>query len=340
MNNNVNEATSLPAEGKRTSGAAAFFAAARKTVYNWIRPKSLSQRKANAGWVFVLPFVIGIILIYAPVIVNSIVYSFSDVKFSFIQQQQVVEFVGWTNYKEAFLNDTKFVQTLVAGLKQLIIDVPAIVIFSLFVAVILNQKMVGRAAFRAIFFIPVVLSTGLLDEASNLMVENMGNGSGIETGSGSSASAEIINAVDIERLFANMKVGTEMVQYVVTLVNDIYNIVNRSGVQILIFLAALQSISPSIYEACTIDGATAWETFWKITFPMISPMILVNALYTIIDAFTSKSNVVMSYIETIYTENPELSTAMSWIYFLIVILIIAAFFGIFSAYVFYQKRDS
>ena len=111
----------------------------------------------------------------------------------------------------------------------------------------------------------------------------------------------------------------------------------------LIFLAGLQSISPALYEACRIDGATAWETFWKITFPMISPMILVNAVYTIIDSFTSSSNTVMSYISTLYQANMSdrvVSTAMAWIYFAIIILIIAAFFGIFSAFVFYQKRDA
>jgi ABC-type sugar transport system permease subunit len=109
----------------------------------------------------------------------------------------------------------------------------------------------------------------------------------------------------------------------------------------LIFLAGLQSISPAIYEACRIDGATAWETFWKITFPMISPMILVNAVYTIIDSFTTQSNSVMTYINSVYmTSGGEVrSSAMAWMYFLIVMLIIAAVAAIFSAYVFYQKRD-
>jgi len=164
-------------------------------------------------------------------------------------------------------------------------------------------------------------------------------------GSGTSASTEIINAVDIERLFANMKVGTEIVAYVVGLVNDIYNIVNRSGVQILIFLAALQSISPAIYESCQIDGATSWETFWKITFPMVSPMILVNAVYTIIDSFTTDSNSVMKVINNAYLgaggiKNPaNISAAMGWMYFLVVLLIVGAVAGIFSAYVFYQRRD-
>lgn len=107
----------------------------------------------------------------------------------------------------------------------------------------------------------------------------------------------------------------------------------------LIFLSGLQSISPAIYESCSIDGASGWETFWKITFPMISPMILVNGVYTIIDSFTTDSNVVMSYINSRKTLGDEIGTTMAWIYFMIVILIVAAIAGLFSAFVFYQRRD-
>lgn len=107
----------------------------------------------------------------------------------------------------------------------------------------------------------------------------------------------------------------------------------------LIFLGGLQGISPSIYEASSIEGATAWESFWKITFPMISPMILVNAVYTIIDSFTSDSNVVMKYIQSTYETGKELSTAMSWVYFLVIMAIIGLIFLILSSFVFYQRRD-
>ena len=164
---------------------------------------------------------------------------------------------------------------------------------------------------------------------------------GINDGSNSRAASEIVSAIDIERLFSSMKIGTGLVEYVVDMINNIYDIVNRSGVQMLIFLAGLQSISPAIYEACRIDGATAWETFWKITFPMISPMILVNAVYTIIDSFTTNSNTVMVYINSVYQsqDGQVHSSAMAWMYFLLVMLILAAIAGIFSAYVFYQKRD-
>jgi len=305
---------------------------------------SLDARKARAGWVFVLPFVLCFIIIYLPIIVNSIRFSFNEI----VNQRgggYILNPVGLGNYRHAILSDPDFVKTLTSGIQQLIFDIPAIVIFALFMAVLLNQKMVGRAAFRAIFFIPVIISTGLIDgiDQSNKMLDYMGSETGIEDGSGTDTTGQIVNIVDFEMLFYSMKVGTQLVEYVVNMVNNIYNVINRSGVQMLIYLAGLQSISPAIYESCEIDGATAWETFWKITFPMISPMILVNAVYTVIDSFTSQSNVVMTYIQTVYLDSTKggevVSSAMSWIYFLIVLGIIGAVAALLSAYVFYQKRD-
>lgn len=311
------------------------------------RAASLDKRKAKAGWVFVAPFVIGFILIYLPIIVDSIKFSFNEIS-TVINPMggssgYALEFVGISNYKKALFEDANYVRTLISGIKQLILEVPSIVVFSLFIAVLLNDKIAGRAAFRAILFVPVILSTGLIesiDTQSNLM-EIMDASGSIDTGTGQSTAAQLSEAIDLEALFANMKVGTGLVEYVASAVDSISSIVNRSGVQILIFLAGLQSISPAIYESCRMDGATTWETFWKITFPMISPMILVNAIYTIIDAFTSESNSVMRLIDSVYGQpgGNVLSAAMSWMYFLVVILILAAVAGIMSAFVFYQRRD-
>ena len=292
---------------------------------------SLDKRKARAGWWFVLPFIIGFVCIYLPIIINSLKDTFMLVEDIRLDP----EFVGLRNYRTA-LTEHAFLETLLPGLGEMIFDIPAILLFSLFMAILLNQKMAGRAAFRAIFFLPVVLATGIMTPpASSLSTD----GAGIDSGAGSSASAEIVSALDIENLFANMKVGQELVQYVVKIINDIYDIVNRSGVQMLIFLSGLQSISPAIYEACKIDGATGWETFWKITFPMISPMILVNAVYTVIDAFTTDNNTVMSFIDNINKKEPEVGAAMSWMYFLMVILIIGVVAAIMSMFVFYQRKD-
>ncbi len=303
---------------------------------------SLEKRKARAGWIFVLPFVIGFVLVYLPIIVDSIRYSFCTRELLAGGQKPVFHFVGWANYSTALLDDPDFTATLLTGLKNLVFDVPMILIFSLFMAVLLNQKMVGRAAFRAIFFIPVIVSTGFLGSllANNLATSYMDGSSGINDGSGESTASSIVSAMDIQKMFSGMAVGQGLVSFVAQAINNIYDIVNRSGVQMLIFLAGLQSISPAIYESVQIDGATAWETFWKITFPMISPMILVNAVYTIIDSFTANSNVVMAFIRQTYSrESQVLSSAMSWIYFLIVLAIVAVVAAVASAFVFYQRRD-
>lgn len=305
---------------------------------------SLDTRKARAGWFFVLPFVLGFVIIYLPIVYDSIKYSFNEIK---ILQGggYSLNFLGWENYQEALFVDPNFVQTLTSGIQQLIFDIPAIVIFSLFMAVLLNQKMFGRAAFRAIFFVPVILSTGLIAsiDERNTLLEYMGDTStSIDDGSGGGdATTEIISFMDIAWLFRFMAVGQELVMYVTMMINNIYNIINRSGVQMLVFLAGLQAIPPAVYESCSIDGASAWETFWKITFPMISPMILVNAIYTVIDSFTMSTNSVMTYISSVYSQagGNVVSSAMSWMYFLIVILIIAAVTGVLSAYIFYQRRD-
>ncbi|MBQ9940138.1 MAG: sugar ABC transporter permease [Clostridia bacterium] len=309
------------------------------------KPRSLEKTRSRAGWFFVLPFVATFLAVYIPIIIDSIKYSFNRIEM-LKGGGYTLHFVGWQNYSEALFVNPNFVKILTSGIQQLIFDIPAIVIFALFIAVILNQKMPGRALFRTVFFIPVIISTGIVEslDASNVLLDYMGSTSTIDTGTGTQSQAsEIISSMDIQRLFANMKIGTELVDYVVQLVNNIYSIINRSGVQMLIFLAGLQSISPAIYESAFMEGASAWETFWKITFPMISPMILVNAIYTVIDSFTSESNQVMTFISGIYhgsePNGDVISSAMSWMYFLIVILIIAVVSLLLSAYVFYQRRD-
>ena len=294
-----------------------------------IRKKSISldKKKARAGYLFVLPFIVGFVLIYLPMIFGY-----------------ELHWVGFDNYIKAITQNASFVTALTSGIGTFLLEIPAIVIFSLFVAIILNQKMAGRAAFRAIFFIPVILMTGLISsiDVSSNVAGSMESGSSIDMGTGQDNVSQIVDAMDIKALFSGMVIGTDMLDAITQLVNNIYDIVNRCGVQMLIFLSGLQSIDPAIYESCQMEGASAWETFWKITLPMISPMILVNAVYTIIDSFTASSNGVMSYINGVYSSGSNgqvLSSAMSWMYFLIVILIVAAAAGILRLFIFYQRRD-
>ena len=315
------------------------------------RASSLDRIKARSGWFFVLPFIIGFLIIYMPIVAESIYYSFTETR-TLPGGGFNAEWVGLFNYSEALFTNPQFVLTLTAGMRQLVMDIPSIVIFSLFMAIMLNQKMMGRAIFRVIFFIPVILSTGIIDriDQGNQLLSFMGDtgttiGTGSNdpnTGSGNSGVVEFVSMLDFYELFGNMKVGMELVTFVVSAVNNILHIVNRSGVQMLIFLGGLQSISPAIYESAYMEGASAWETFWKITFPMVSPMILVCALYTVIDSFTARSNTMMTLIESVYNQpgGPVLSSAMAWMYFLVVILMLALVGLVISSFVFYQRREN
>ena len=305
---------------------------------------SLKNKKALSGWMFCLPFVLGIIGIYIPIIYESI-------KVSFYGSAGKVEVFNFSAYVAVFTDPEGDTLTITHAIRDLIIQIPAIVIFALFMAIILNQKMTGRTFFRAIFFLPVILSTGVIDaiDADASMADAVENaGGGVDTGSGESAG--LVSALDMQALLSTVNLRLtlgnktfDLVEIVTLLINNIFNIVSRSGVQMLIFLSGLQSISPSIYESCQMEGATAWETFWKITLPMISPMILVNSIYTVVDLFTAADNRVMQALKgyggMFNALNPGNHSAGIWVYLLLVLVVIVAIVLVLRTVTFYQKRD-
>jgi len=306
------------------------------------KAKSLDKKKARMGYIFVLPFILGFFIIYLPMIVDSLQISFSDIKTNPISY----EWTGLKHYSYALFEDgdgnVSFVNNPVSNLKGLLIDVPAIVIFSLFMAIILNQKMHGRAVYRAIFFIPVIVSTGIIEyiDMKNILGAAMESGEAVQSG-GSESSAvgmDIINQIDVQQFFASMQVGQGLVSYVTDLVNNVYQIALASGIQIIIFLSGMQTISPSMYEASKIEGATAWESFWKITFPMISSLILVNVVYSVIDYFIRSDNRVMQVVTAeISSLRYDIGSAMAWSYFLIVIVVVGIAAAIISRGVYYYE---
>ena len=315
---------------------------------------SLNTRRARCGWIFVLPFLIGLVAVYIPVIIESLSYALADYRtIPAIQGGgYTLSWVGLDNFKKVFTivvdaqTGETFLEMMFTNLGQQLIDIVAILMLSLFIAVLLNQKMIGRAAFRAIFFIPVVVGAGIITKIDATSATILSTTSGmleeIDTGSVAGGGiGSIASSMDIGAMFSSLGIGGELVELVSGIVENIFNIVNRSGVQMLIFLAGLQSISPSIYESCQMEGASAWEIFWKITLPMLSPMILANAIYTVIDAFTSEGNVVMTHIigDTGSISPDPIQSAKAWFYFAVVALALLVVAGICSSFVFYQRRN-
>lgn len=283
---------------------------------------TFAQRKALTGFCFCLPFLLGFIMFFLKPVLESIRYSVSVLQFD--AAGLTMKYVGLKNFKEALLADPMYVRTIVESVQELIVRVPIVLIFSLFIALILNQKFHGRLFARAIFFLPVIVVNGIIIEILGndfLSTSIMGNQ---ETESTMLESANLLLQIGLP---------TKVIETMIEVISNIFDLVWNAGVPILLFLAALQTVSGSLYECARMEGATSWEMFWKITFPMISPMILMNTVYIMADYFTTSTNPVIKMINT-QTSNMrfEYAAGLSWMYLLVVLVII----GI--VYYFMNKR--
>ncbi len=298
------------------------------------KKKTLAFKNAVAGYLFIAPFIIGFIMFMVIPLVQSLRMSFSEVA---LEGGLSMSWVGIENYRDAFLVDAEFVPDLLAELLKMLTNVPATLIFSFFISLLLNQSFKGRGAVRAIFFLPVILSSGVIVglESGNTLLADMQ-----EVIDKSSNDASITGVLESILVTSETSPMGKMFSYVFDIINSVYDIAIASGIQIIIFLSALQTISPSMYEAAKIEGCTSWESFWKITLPMVSSMILVNIVYTVIDFFLKTDNTVMEKIDSVGiggTMDYGLSSAMAWVYFLCVILALGIVSLIISRRVYYYE---
>ena len=290
----------------------------------------LQKRKALSGYIFISHFIIGFLVFMIKPFFQSLYMSFCTVNISAKGFENI--FSGLQNYMTAITVDIEFTRLLTEELGRMVINSLAIMVFSFFVALILNQKFKGRALVRAIFFLPVILSSGVIIgvEYDNSLLASMQDM--IESnGTGTSITGTI------QEVLVTSGVGSDIFKIVFDVVDGIYDVAIASGIQIIIFLSGLQTISSSMYEAAAIEGCTAWESLWKITFPMISSLFLVNWIYTIVDFCMRTDNQVMEKISEVMIVNLDygFSAAMSWIYFGVVILIIGVSSFLISKGVYY-----
>ncbi len=297
------------------------------------RRSHFERKKARAGYVFVLPWVIGFLLFFLIPIVNSLIYTFNDVKLS--ANGFTMNWVGFSNYQHLLLKDASYPQLLGTAVGNMLYEVVIVTMFSLLVAVILNQKFHGRTFYRAVFFLPIILTSGVV---YTMMQSVIGGGSTLSGGQ----NAFMFQSAGLKELMLQGNVPTDVVNFISNIVDRIFSLISKSGVQILLFLSGLQKIPASGYEACKIEGASSWDIFWKITIPLVSPIIFLNIVYTIIDSFmaygtSSSGNTMMAAIQDMgfgKVMKLSYSATMAWIYFLVVIL----FLGL--AYLLIGKRVS
>ncbi len=330
-------------------------------VPNLISSKLKNQtRKKIWGMIFLIPIVIGFIYFFLMPFIFTIIYSFSYVENG--DALKDLDFVGFDNYiyafklataKNADYETVTFGEWIVDGVIDMVSDIPIILIFSMIMAVVLNSNFKGRALVRAIFFIPVIFNSQAIDTAIAAYPTLANTTSG--------ATKDLFDQMFS---FKDFLLEAKMPQTIVTFLGNastkIYDIISYSGIQILIFLSAIQSVPKHLYEAAKMEGATQYEMFWKITFPMVSPMLLAAAVYTVVDSFlrspilkilskygsTGKETASLADYGiglllpdgTLSLTDYGINAAMSIIFTLIVIAIMGIIVGILSKVVFYYDE--
>lgn len=292
----------------------------------WYYRLSLQKRMSIWGLIFLSPWLIGFLVFFLKPAVEVFVYAFN--KISIQPKGLEMKWLGFKNFIDALTVDPNFNKELVETLGATLLSVPIIVCFSLLAAILLNGNYKGRGIARGIFFIPIILATGIT-------TLKLGGAAAGQLNDVAQQTESVFGTSFISNILVNSGFDKSIVEYITKLVSQIFTIISLSGVQILIFLAGLQSISPSLYEVCKIEGATAYETFWKVTFPMVSPMILTVTVYSLADSFM-RSGITQTIQDIGFKQgNYGLSAAMSAIYLLINVIIISVIGFIISRKVFY-----
>lgn len=273
---------------------------------------TLKRRESLNGYLFLLPWLIGTALLFIYPITYSFRLSFSTVVSA---TENIFAFTGGEHYVRAITADATYLSHYITNIKNMVQTVPFVNVFSLIIAVMLNRKFKGRALFRAIFFLPVILGAGFA--MSQLMNQGVNQ-----------EAMETVKEMIIPREVA-IYIGAEATALVSGFLDLVSTILWKSGVPIIIYLAALQGVPSALYEAARVDAAGEWESFWLITLPMISPNILLNLVYTVIDSFNASGNYLLEYINDVsFGISPDLpyASAMSWLFFAWIAVLIAVIF--------------
>lgn len=288
---------------------------------------TMERRWSLAGIAFVSPFIIGFLMLFLVPMITSIQRSFSTVTWD--AGREVLTPAGLENYQHIFFRDPEYLQLLIDYFVQMIPQLIIVLIFSMFIALLLQQNFKGRTLARAIFFVPVIVSSGIV---MNILGNDLTNQAAQE-----STALFMNNNRVLMDLMIDAQIGAGLIEMVLDIISSIFDLAWRSGVQILIFLSALIAIPKSFYEASTIEGASSWSTYWKITFPMVSPYILVCMVYTIVDSFTDYDNELINYIfQNIRDLFYDTASAMSWVYTVSVFIVLGVIVGLTSRRVFYM----
>ena len=304
----------------------------KKSSLSWYKRMDFSKKTALWGMIFLLPWLIGVIFFFLRPLVNTFWYSLCSM--DMVNGKLTGDFIGVSNYKWVLGVNPDFTKHLATVFLKMIQEVPFQIFIALFIAILLNGEYRGRGFFRAIFVIPIILATGVA-------TINLG-----EVTMAKQSAESVMNMAWLQDRVVNSGLPENLTSLLVEYVQNIFTVVTTCGVQVLLFLAGLQAISPSLYEVAKMEGCTQFETFCKITLPMVSPTILVCLVYSIAESFANvtvkQGDTTMKFAEYIqkitFNGQPAYygyGAAMSFIFFATSLAAIGIICGIVSKGVFY-----
>lgn len=289
----------------------------------------LSKRRESGGYIFILPWFIGALIFFIYPFIQSIYFAFCDLTFS--EKGLVKKFTGLENFRVVFFENPEVFQKLVNSVTQMLTELVLIITLSFILSIILNQNFHGKTFARAVFALPLIVSSGVLLSIFKTSIFSQSQEAIAET--------TVFQASGVQAMLESAGVGQGLINTIVGWVNSLVDMLWKSGVQIIVFLSGIQSIPPSYYEVCDIEGATAWQRFWRVTFPIMMPFCFLNIIYTIIDSFTYQSNPVMLQIMQ-YFGNLQyaFSNALALAYFVVIIIIIGIIAKLISGHIVYIDK--
>ncbi|MGI6771507.1 MAG: carbohydrate ABC transporter permease [Acholeplasmataceae bacterium] len=293
----------------------------------------IGYRKQTMIWglIFILPWLFGMLILFLPSMIDNLMWSFSNTTLT--PDGMELEYVGFDKFiylfKDYIVDGSIFSVSLLDFMQGLVIDLPVIIIFSILMAVLLNKPFKGHRIVKAIFFIPVVYNLAVITETltgtfGQHFAETM--------------QEDVMFVNQVTGFFMDIGIADSLLTVVLGAVQRIFMIVNLSGIQILIFVAAIQAIPSQLYEVAEIEGATKYEMFWKITIPMIMPMVLTAAIYTIVDSF-SRTPILRFLRAAVAVSDYGLGAAISISYFIINLALVGLIFLLFKGRVFYYDKE-
>lgn len=271
--------------------------------------RGIVELKSRYGYLFTTHWIIGILVFFALPLIQSVIFSFSNIEI--VDGGISIDLIGMDNYKQILYVDANYEKWLTGSITSYLYSLPIIILLSMSLALILNQKFKGRLFFRALYFLPVIISTGavinLIFKTTSSDMSNIGVSDAF--------SANMISVDDIVKL---LDIQGNVASYITVTISKIFDLVWSCGIQIVLFLAGLQSVPQSFFEASRVEGATKWEEFWFITFPMLSRVTLLVTIFTMVELITSeRTTLIKNVYSMMRTGNYDETSAMMWFYFLI-----------------------